>query len=72
MTRPCLPMNALAGPPGCLDLNLDCGHGIALDADYCVEVTTRAVCATHTDIADNGDITHAEPWPCRRAKAVTA
>lgn len=66
----CLCAQTVDGDRSCLDG--DCDHDIALDADYCVNVTEHTVCLTHSAIANDGEITHAEPWPCKHSKAVTA
>jgi hypothetical protein len=66
----CLPMVIDAGDALCLDG--DCDHDIALDAEYCVEVTEETACVTHSEISNVGGIIRAEPWPCQHAKAVTA
>ena len=60
----CLPMPIDAGDRLCLDG--DCDHDIALDAEYCVEVTEEVICVTHSGITTAGEIVHAEPWPCKR------
>jgi hypothetical protein len=66
----CRPMQIVAGDALCLEL--ECDHDIALDAEYCVEVTEEFVCATHSEITNAGEIARAEPWPCTHATAVTA
>jgi hypothetical protein len=66
----CLPVPIDAGDALCLDG--DCDHDIALDAEYCDEVREHTICLTHSNIAADGKITHAEPWPCQHAGAVTA
>jgi len=67
----CRPVRTVDGAPACLDQSEDCGHDIALDAEYCVKVTEHTICLTHSDIANDGAITRPEPWPCQRAKAVS-
>jgi hypothetical protein len=62
----CLPAPVTLGAADCLDG--DCGHDIALDAEYCVEVRETYACATHSEISRDGAITRAEPWPCTHTK----
>jgi hypothetical protein len=66
----CLPMKVYGGYPGCLEN--DCDHDIALDAEYCDQVSAEIVCATHSSIGNDGEITHPEPRPCKHTKAVAS
>ncbi|MFE2712283.1 hypothetical protein ACFXKI_09900 [Streptomyces mirabilis] len=65
----CRPARIVAGDVHCL--HLDCDHDIALDAEYCVEVTEQAICVTHSETSDSGDIVRTEPWPCKHTDAIT-
>lgn len=66
----CRPMQIVAGDALCLEV--ECDHDLQDGAEYCVEVTEETVCITHSEMARDGQITHAEPWPCKHTKAVTA
>ncbi|MFE9127046.1 hypothetical protein ACFYOF_16775 [Streptomyces sp. NPDC007148] len=64
----CRPVTAIGGDALCVEM--ECGH--ELDASgYCQGVKVSAICVTHSEINDSGEITRAEPWPCTRT-AVTA
>ena len=65
----CLPMPIVAGDQLCLEV--ECDHDLQDGAEYCVEVVEETVCATHSEMDRDGQITHAEPWPCKHT-AVTA
>ncbi|MEU6057936.1 hypothetical protein [Streptomyces sp. NPDC047097] len=62
----CLPMLILAGDMHCV--GLDCDHELASGEDHCEETAVEYVCATHSVAAEDGEITHAEPWPCQRGE----
>jgi len=64
----CIPARTVYGDADCLDGDGDCGHDIALDAEYCVAVRAEYACATHSDISPGGDIVRAERWPCKHLK----
>jgi hypothetical protein len=62
----CLPTIVVAGDQ--LWVEMECDHtGGGVHA-----VTEQTICLTHSEIDANGVITRPEPWPCQRAKAVTA
>lgn len=62
----CLPVNTVWGDEPCVEQT--CDHH-PTDGDYCEAVTEQVVCATHSEMSDQGEITHAEPWPCKHAAA---
>jgi len=68
----CLPVTVVAGDQLCVEMECDhtCGGGsYSVPPDsYCDEVTEETVCATHSDIANDGQITRAERWPCKHLK----
>lgn len=66
----CLPVSTVDGDPACLDG--DCDHSVEPGADYCTITSRHTICLTHSAISRDGEITHAEPWPCKRTGAVTA
>jgi hypothetical protein len=70
----CRPVTVLSGDQFCV--GLDCDHELAPGADYCEEVRKEIVCGTHsTFVADGFDyeeLTHAEPWPCKRTQPPAA
>lgn len=63
----CRPMQILAGDALCLDL--DCDHDLKDGTEYCTEVTEEAVCSTHSELSNLGEVLHAEPWPCQHRPA---
>ncbi|MFI1535500.1 hypothetical protein [Streptomyces anandii] len=72
----CRPMPIVAGDALCLKLECDHtggGGSCSVPPDsYCTEVAEETVCGTHSELDNDGHITHAEHWPCKRTRAVTA
>jgi hypothetical protein len=77
----CIPTTVLVGDIACLDD--ECGHEHSAEGgadpvedSYCDEVREETVCATHSQFAAAEDgfdeITHAEPWPCKRTQTTVA
>lgn len=66
----CVPMSTVDGDEACLDG--ECDHAVEPGADYCTNTSAHTVCLTHSVIRSSGEITHAEPWPCKHAPALTA
>ncbi|MFF7142303.1 hypothetical protein ACFZB5_13775 [Streptomyces nodosus] len=66
----CRPMSIVAGDALCLEV--ECDHDLEDGAEYCDEVAEETICATHSEITNVDEIVHAEPWPCKHTKAVTA
>lgn len=65
----CRPMPIVAGDALCLEV--ECDHDLENGAEYCGDVREELVCATHSEISSDGEVTRAEPWPCTQL-AVTA
>ena len=65
----CRPLQIVDGDPACLDGV--CEHSVAPGADYCTNTSKHTICLTHSTISNDGEITHAEPWPCIHTSAVT-
>ncbi|MFD4968909.1 hypothetical protein [Streptomyces sp. NPDC058424] len=65
----CRPMRIVAGDATCLALK--CDHELTT-GEYCGEVAEQVICGTHSEITNGSEIVHAEPWPCKHSKAVTA
>ncbi|MFJ5151418.1 hypothetical protein ACIQCF_07485 [Streptomyces sp. NPDC088353] len=71
----CQPMALLSGELRCIEG--DCDHAIPTGTDECTAIRTEIVCATHSTFVPGFEdayevATHAEPWPCKHSKAVTA
>lgn len=62
----CLYARTVDGDTACLDGV--CDHAIEPGADYCTNTSKHTICLTHSTIANDGEITHAEPWPCKHTK----
>jgi hypothetical protein len=75
----CLPVKVLAGDQLCLELECDHersaeGGPDGIEDSYCDEVREETVCGTHSTFQTTGwgeELVHAEPWPCKHAKAAT-
>jgi hypothetical protein len=65
----CHPMQILAGDVYCIEN--DCDHDRDDEADYCDHVRKEKACAVHSVEVDR-ELIHAEPWPCKQAKAVAS
>lgn len=70
----CLPVTVVSGDQLCVEMECDHtggggSHSVPPDS-YCDEVSEQTVCVTHSEINNDGAITHAEPWPCKDATAV--
>lgn len=66
----CRPLRTVDGDDACLDGV--CDHSVEPGADYCTSTARHTVCLTHSVITGDGEITRAEPWPCKRSATPAA